>query len=324
MNAINKYSEQIDRAIKDIMIPDNPAGLYEPIRYTINSKGKRLRPVITLMGCDLFDGQISRALPAAIGMEIFHNFTLLHDDIMDKSPMRRGQPSVYKKWGINSAILSGDTMFVYANEQICKTDQRYLKQVIDIFNMVARKVCEGQQYDMDFENNQEVSIADYIRMIRLKTAILIAGSLKIGAVIAGASESDQEKIFQFGEFIGIAFQFQDDYLDAFGKEDVVGKKLGNDIITNKKTYLYLKAMEIATGNTRKTLEQTYLSNNEDPEQKVNVVRKIFKQLEIDKLAREEMNKYFHLANKNLEEIGVADERKSDLRNFARKLEDRNH
>lgn len=324
MNEINKYSDQIDNALKDIIIPDDPSSLYEPIRYTINSRGKRLRPVITLMGCDLFDGQISKALPAAIGMEIFHNFTLLHDDIMDESPMRRGQPSVYKKWGVNTAILSGDTMFVYANEQICKTDQRHLKQVFDIFNLVARKVCEGQQYDMDFENNSEVSIADYIRMIRLKTAILIAGSLKIGAIIAGASEADQEKIFQFGEFIGIAFQLQDDYLDAFGSEDVVGKTLGNDIITNKKTYLYLKAMEIATGNTKKTLEQTYVSNNEDPAQKVKVIRKIFKQLEIDKLAREEMNKYFHLANKNLEEIDVADERKSDLRNFARKLEDRNH
>lgn len=323
MSVLNKYSDRVDRAISEITIPEKPDGLYEPIRYTMDSKGKRLRPVITLMGCDLFDGNISKALPAAIGMEIFHNFTLLHDDIMDKSPMRRGKPSVYKKWDVNTAILAGDTMFIYANEQVCKTDNRYLKNVLAEFNKLAREVCEGQQYDMEFEASNNVSIADYIRMIRLKTAVLIAGSLKIGAIIAGASPDDQEKLYQFGINIGIAFQLQDDYLDVFGDAEFVGKQIGNDIVTNKKTYLYLKALEIAKENTKHSLKETYNSNNESPEQKVDAVKKIFNHLEIDQIAKDEMEKYFHLANKSLESINVRDESKNELREFAFNLKDRN-
>ncbi len=322
MYVIEKYSTRVDKALEDLHIPAEPASLYEPIRYTVKSRGKRLRPVITLMGCDLFDGSLSRAMPAAIAMEIFHNFTLLHDDIMDDSPMRRGKPSVYKKWGTSTAILSGDTMFVHANELICETEPRYLRRTLAIFNDIARKVCEGQQYDMDFEKKPDVSIADYIRMIRLKTAVLIAGSLKIGALTGGASLEDQERLYRFGENLGIAFQLQDDYLDAFGNEELVGKQLGNDIITNKKTYLYLKAIEVAGENTRKTLQETYISH-EDPKVKVDIVKKIYKQLKIDEFARTEMNKYFHQANVNLEEISVPDDRKNDLREFAQKLEVRN-
>jgi geranylgeranyl diphosphate synthase type II len=213
-------------------------------------------------------------------------------------------------------------MFVHAYEQICKTEHRYLLNVLEVFNQMARQVCEGQQYDMDFEQHDHVSIADYIRMIRLKTAVLIAGSLKIGAIIGGASLEDQDRLYRYGESLGIAFQLQDDYLDAFGEEEIIGKKQGNDIITNKKTYLYLKAMESATGNTKNTLEQTYKSND-DPDNKIKVVKKIYNQLGIDQLARQEMNKYFHMANANLEEINVNDNQKNDLREFARKLEDRN-
>ncbi|MCF8219834.1 MAG: polyprenyl synthetase family protein [Bacteroidales bacterium] len=324
MSVLNKYSERVDRAISEIVIPEEPDGLYQPIRYTMDSKGKRLRPVITLMGCDLFNGTISKALPAAIGMEIFHNFTLLHDDIMDKSPMRRGKPSVYKKWNVNTAILAGDTMFIYANEQVCKTDNKYLKNVLAEFNKLAREVCEGQQYDMEFEASNDVSIADYIRMIRLKTAVLIAGSLKIGAIIAGAPPEDQEKLYQFGINIGVAFQLQDDYLDVFGDEETVGKQIGNDIVTNKKTYLYLKAMEVAKENTKQSLKETYNSNNDGKEQKVESVKKIFKHLEVDKITKEEMEKYFHLANKSLESINVKDESKNELREFAFNLKDRNN
>lgn len=324
MNALDKYSAHVDQAISEIHIPEDPHGLYEPIRHTMDSKGKRLRPVITLMGCDLFDGAIKKALPAAIGMEVFHNFTLLHDDIMDNSPMRRGKPSVYKKWGTNTAILAGDTMFVYANEKICQTEKKHLKSVITEFNKLAREVCEGQQYDMEFENSNDIPIADYIRMIRLKTAVLIAGSLKIGAIIAGASPDEQEKIYQFGINIGIAFQLQDDYLDTFGNEELVGKQLGNDIITNKKTYLYLKALEVADENTKQSLKETYNSNNENPKQKVNTVRKIFKDLEIDQITKTEMDKYFNLANRALESINVQDDRKNDLREFAFKLRNRNN
>lgn len=322
MDINEKYNKRITEAFAALEVPEEPASLYEPVRYTIDSKGKRLRPLITLMGCDLFSGNISKAIDAAMAMEIFHNFTLLHDDIMDDSPMRRGQPSVYKKWGPNSAILAGDTMFVHAYEQICKTEQRYLKNILEVFNQMARQVCEGQQYDMDFEQHDHVSIADYIRMIRLKTAVLIAGSLKIGAIIGGASLENQERLYRYGESLGIAFQLQDDYLDAFGDEELIGKKQGNDIITNKKTYLYLKAMETARGNTKSTLEQTF-KTHEDPENKIKVVKKIYNQLGIDQLAREEMNKYFHIANANLEEIDVKDNQKNDLREFARKLEIRN-
>ncbi|MFO8087936.1 MAG: polyprenyl synthetase family protein [Bacteroidales bacterium] len=323
MNVLERYSEKIDQAIADLAIPQEPTNLYDPIRYTINSKGKRLRPVITLMGCDLFNGSLSKALPAAIGMEIFHNFTLLHDDIMDKSPMRRGKPSVYKQWGTNTAILAGDTMFVHAYEQIVKTNTPHFKKVLAIFNQIARGVCEGQQYDMDFETSSQVSISDYIRMIRMKTAILIAGSLKIGAVIANAPEQDQERIYQFGEALGIAFQLQDDYLDAFGDEDLVGKKIGNDIVTNKKTYLYLKAMEMAGKNTKETLEQTYMSHD-DPENKVRLVKKIYIQLKVDEFAKEEMNRHFHLANQNLEAIDMPEENKNNLRDFAKMLKTRDY
>lgn len=322
MNVKEKYSKKIEEAFSALEIPGEPSNLYDIIRYTIDSGGKRLRPLITLMGCDLFNGNISKAIHAAVAMEIFHNFTLLHDDIMDDSPMRRRKPSVYKKWGVNSAILSGDTMFVHAYEQLCKTQPRYWVNVLNVFNQTARQVCEGQQYDMDFETHEEISIADYIRMIRLKTAVLIAGSLKIGAIIGGASIEDQDKLYRYGESLGIAFQLQDDYLDAFGDENIMGKQQGNDIVTNKKTFLYLKALEIAGENTRNTLQETYQSNN-DRENKIMTVKKIYRQLNIDEIAKTEMNNYFHMANSNLEEINVNEEQKNELRDFAKKLKNRN-
>ncbi|MFW6019174.1 MAG: polyprenyl synthetase family protein [Bacteroidales bacterium] len=324
MSIRNKYSDRVDKALSEIIIPEEPEGLYDPIRYTMESKGKRLRPAMTLMGCDLFNGPINKALPAAIGMEIFHNFTLLHDDIMDKSPMRRGKPSVYKKWDVNTAILAGDTMFVYANEQVCKTESKYLKNVLAEFNKLAREVCEGQKYDMEFEVSDNISIADYIRMIRLKTAVLIGGSLKIGAIIAGTSQENQEKLYQFGINIGVAFQLQDDYLDIFGNEKSVGKQIGNDIITNKKTYLYLKALEIAKENTQHSLKETYNSNDGSPKEKIEIVKKIFNHLNIDHIAKDEMEKYFHLANKYLESIDVKDENKNELRDFVFNLKERNN
>lgn len=318
MNAIEKFSRIIDEAIHEVNIPNTPETLYEPVRYTMNSRGKRLRPVIALMGCDLFQGRVNRAVHAAIALEIFHNFTLIHDDIMDQSPMRRGKPSVYKKWGINTAILAGDTMYVHAYEQLCKTEPRYLKRVLVIFNHIARKVCEGQQYDLDYETTENITIADYIRMIRLKTAVLIAGALKIGAAIANASLMNQERLYRFGESLGIAFQLQDDYLDAFGDEKTVGKTLGNDIITKKKTFLYLKALEVAPQKQKEELQRAYAETS-DPEEKLNYIRNIYRKLNVDRYTIEEIDKYFHLANHNLEETHADYDRKSDLREFAQQL-----
>ncbi len=212
-----------------------PKDLYEPIQYSLSQGGKRLRPLLALMGCSIFNGNLSKVGNPAIGLEIFHNFTLLHDDIMDQAPIRRGVPSVYKKWDTNTAILSGDTMFVLAYDYVTNSDPAFLIDVLRVFNQTAREVCEGQQYDMNYETQKIVEVGDYIEMIRLKTAVLIAAALKIGAITAEASPEDAKNIYDFGINIGLAFQLRDDLLDAFGDQKVFGKPIGNDIVTNKKT-----------------------------------------------------------------------------------------
>jgi geranylgeranyl diphosphate synthase, type II len=288
MHSIKSLHNRISEAFSDAKFTQDPLQLYQPIAYTLELGGKRLRPLLVLMSCDIFGGDIETAIYPAMGVEIFHNFTLLHDDIMDNAPLRRGMKTVHEKWDINTAILSGDTMFVIAYEHVAKTDPALLPEVLNLFNDTARKVCEGQQYDMNFETQPGVSIADYMTMIRLKTAVLIACSLKLGAVLAHAGQADAEKIYDLGIELGLAFQLQDDFLDAFGDTSKFGKAIGGDIATNKKTFLLLKAFELAKGDTLIKLTNYYFDREIDRQEKTEGILEIYRKLEIDRITRLEI------------------------------------
>ena len=288
MHTLKELQNRISIAFVESRFNHQPKHLYDPIAYTLDQGGKRLRPVLVLLSCELFNGNIDEALYPAMGLEIFHNFTLLHDDIMDHAPLRRGKETVHQKWDINTAILSGDTMFVIAYEFVAKTNPRLLPQVLDLFNDTARKVCEGQQYDMNFETQPLVSIGDYMMMIHLKTAVLIACSLKLGAIIAGADAIAAEKIYEAGIELGLAFQLQDDYLDAFGDVSKFGKTIGGDITTNKKTYLFLKAFEMAQMQDRKDLDDLFFGIDNDPDVKISRIVEIYKKLDVDVLTKKEI------------------------------------
>lgn len=288
MHSLKSLQHRIDQAFSSAQFTRDPLQLYQPIAYTLGLSGKRLRPVLVLMSCDIFGGDIEKAIFPAMGVEIFHNFTLLHDDIMDNAPLRRGNATVHQKWDINTAILSGDTMFVIAYEYVAKTNPALLPQVLDLFNDTARKVCEGQQYDMNFETQPHVSIHDYLTMIRLKTAVLIACSLKLGAIIAGAEPPDAAKIYELGIELGLAFQLQDDFLDAFGETSKFGKAIGGDIATNKKTFLFLKAFETAKGDTLIRLTNYYRDGEITREKKTEEIIRIYRQLAIDEITRREI------------------------------------
>jgi len=299
-----------------------PSSLYNPIEYMMDLGGKRLRPLLTLMSCDMFGGEIENALAPAIGLELFHNFTLLHDDIMDVAPRRMGRETVYKKWNTNSAILSGDTLFVMAYEYVTKTNSSLLPEVLELFNDTARKVCEGQQYDMDYEHRTDVSIEDYIRMIRLKTAVLIACSLKLGAIIAGAAAGDADLIYTFGEHLGLAFQLQDDYLDVFGEVKKFGKEIGNDIVTNKKTFLYLKAFELAKAESLEKLNEHFHKKTIKQAEKINMITGIYRELHIDAMTRLLIDDYFSKALAVLSDISIEEGKKKFLLELAGQMVNR--
>ncbi|MEA3504749.1 MAG: polyprenyl synthetase family protein [Bacteroidota bacterium] len=298
----------------------NPGRLYEPIEYTVKLGGKRLRPILCLAASDMFGGDMDEAIKAAIGLELFHNFTLIHDDIMDKAPIRRGQPTVYKKWDSNTAILSGDTVFAKAYEYIGKVSRKHLPDVVQVLTQVAIEVCEGQQFDLDFETQKNVSESEYLEMIRLKTAVLLAASLKAGAIIGEASEQDKTNIYKFGEYIGMAFQLKDDLLDVFADEKTFGKKTGNDIVTNKKTYLLIKAFELASAATKERLSELFNSENTfDNEHKIKEVKTIYKSLDIEKHTKDKMLEYQKKAIDALATINVSSEKKQVLLNLAEEL-----
>ncbi|MEI7897527.1 MAG: polyprenyl synthetase family protein [bacterium] len=292
MHSIKSLHERVNKAFSKTLFSREPEQLYQPIAYTLDLGGKRLRPVLVLMACDIFGGELEKAVYPAMGVEIFHNFTLLHDDIMDNAPLRRGNKTVHQKWDTNTAILSGDTMFVVAYEHVAKTDPALLPQVLNLFNDTARKVCEGQQYDMNFETQADVTISDYMMMIRLKTAVLIACSLKLGAIIAHANPADAERIYELGIELGLAFQLQDDFLDAFGDTGKFGKTIGGDIATNKKTYLLLKAFESARGDTLIKLTNFFFDKDIPAKQKTEGVLEIYRELAIDKITRQKIE-YHH-------------------------------
>ncbi|MCX6305230.1 MAG: polyprenyl synthetase family protein [Bacteroidetes bacterium] len=292
MHSLKSLHQRIREAFSDTRFTHEPLQLYQPISYTLDLGGKRLRPVLVLMSCDIFGGDIEKAVYPAMGVEIFHNFTLLHDDIMDNAPLRRGNATVHQKWDTNTAILSGDTMFVIAYEHVAKTDPAMLPQVLDLFNDTARKVCEGQQYDMTFETQDNITIPDYMQMIRLKTAVLIACSLKLGAILANTGQAKAEKIYDLGIELGLAFQLQDDFLDAFGDTAKFGKAIGGDIATNKKTFLFIKAFELAKGDTLANLSNLFAGNGITGPEKTEGVLEIYRELKIDELTRIEIE-YHH-------------------------------
>ncbi len=300
MNSLQPYIKAIEDGLQHLSLPDTPDNLYQPFRYSLSVGGKRIRPVLTLLSAELFGATLSQALPAALSVEIFHNFTLVHDDIMDEAPLRRGQATVHKKWNRDIAILSGDVMMIYAYKQLQEYPSDILTPLLKIFNQTAIEVCEGQQMDMNFESDNAVSIADYLTMISLKTSVLLAASLQMGAIVAQATENQQQAIYHFGKNLGIAFQLQDDLLDTFGDEKHFGKKIGGDIVARKKTFLYLKALENANAQQRKVLEQEY-SGNSEPD--VNTVKDIFLSTRADEYCRTEIQNYFNASIKALNSIG---------------------
>lgn len=301
--------------------PNNPATLYDPAQYILGIGGKRVRPVLCLMGNELFDEIKSSAWEAAAAVELFHNFTLIHDDIMDQAPLRRGMDTVHTKYGTNTAILAGDVVMIMAYEYLRKVDSAILPQILAIFSRTALEVSEGQQLDMDFEKRTEVSLDEYVHMITLKTSVLLAASLSMGACIGGAGEGNTQHLYEFGKNLGIAFQVQDDYLDAFGDPAKFGKQVGGDILANKKTFLMIQAMESASPDDRNRLMELQGENGTN---KVEEVLGIFKRSGVDEWAVELKNKYLDLAMTHLDAIAVMSKRKDPLKALATFLVQRDH
>ena len=264
--------------MSDLYYPSTPKHLYDSIKYVLNIGGKRIRPILMLLSHQLFSDDIEKSLKAALGIEVFHNFTLLHDDIMDESPLRRGLQTVHEKWDNNTAILSGDTMLVQAFDLISQVENKNLRKVLEVFNKASTEVCEGQKWDMNFEERKDVTLSEYLKMIEYKTSVLLATSLQIGGINAGASAEQQHHLYEFGKNIGISFQLKDDLLDVFGNPETFGKQVGGDIIANKKTFLYLKALQLANGSQRKQLIQLF--SEVENENKVDEVKSIFSDLNI--------------------------------------------
>ncbi len=313
----------VEKHIQNISIPDTPPELYEPVKYVLSLGGKRIRPALVLLACDLFAGAVDSALIPAVGIEIFHNFTLLHDDIMDRSEIRRGQPTVHMKYSENVAILSGDVMSIMASRLINQSPGVVLSVVHEVFTKSAMEVCEGQQMDMNFENLLTVSEEEYMTMIRLKTAVLIAASLKIGAVLGGASQTDANDLYDFGLNLGLAFQLQDDLLDTFGDQQTIGKMPGTDIVANKKTFLMIKALEKASSDQRKNLTDWLTKKEFEREEKVAAVTGIYKQLKIKEITNKRIREFYEKSLENLAHLNKPDERKVELANFASFLMNRN-
>ncbi|MGC8803155.1 MAG: polyprenyl synthetase family protein [Bacteroidales bacterium] len=316
-----QISQLIEHELRQLANDRQPAELYEPIRYILSIGGKRLRPQLTLLSCSVFSDDLRPAIPAALAMEVFHNFTLLHDDIMDDAALRRGRPTVHTQWNTNVAILSGDAMCILAYHLLGQTSQDKLAIVLPVFNDTALKVCEGQQYDMNFESEHWVTEAAYMKMIELKTATLLAACLQIGALIGGASTDDALRLYRFGIHLGLAFQLQDDLLDTFGDEALLGKKIGKDIVANKKTYLLIKALEKANLEQRQEL-QRWMAANHNPDEKIVAVKNIFTSLEIDKITQAAINFQISKAIEELDTVAVESLRKKELIAVLEKLNHR--
>lgn len=318
METLEKYQSLFKAALTEHSINCEPKALYEPINYILNIGGKRLRPIITLMGCDLFGGNLQKAIKPGLAIEYFHNFTLMHDDIMDEAPIRRGHATVHEKYSLNTAILSGDALLIKAYAMFEDLPAEKFKTILQLFTQTALTLCEGQQYDMNFETQKEVSLEEYEKMIFYKTGILTACAFKIGALIADASPEDAERIYNFGKYLGIAFQLKDDLLDVFGDNKAFGKKHAGDIFENKKTILYIKAMEKANDEQRRELEH-WFSTKTDNIDKLYAVEKLFKLLDVDVLVGKMITEYTHKALHALEDITGNKKDKQYLFTFAENL-----
>lgn len=322
MLTATEIQEKVNAYIASLPYERKPKSLYDPIEYVLAASGKRIRPSFVLMAYNLFHDDVDRILPVATALETYHNYTLLHDDLMDKADMRRGRPTVHKKWDDNTAILSGDTMLVLAYEHLAKCDTKYLKPALDLFTETALEVSEGQQFDMEFETRNDVAEEEYIEMIRLKTSVLLACALKMGAVVAGASDADANALYAFGEKVGLAFQLQDDLLDVYGDPKVFGKAIGGDITSNKKTFMLINAFNRADAGTRAELERWTTATEFDPAEKIAAVTEIYNRLGIDKLAEQRIKEYFEQSRQHLDELSVSDDRKAVLREYTERMMNR--
>lgn len=322
MLSIEKYQDHFISYLENYSTIKEPKNLYEPIDYILGLGGKRLRPVLTLMTADIFNADYKKALDAALSIEVFHNFSLVHDDIMDDAPLRRGETTVHEKWDINTGILSGDAMLIMAYQLFENYEANVFQDLAKLFSKTALEVCEGQQYDVDFETRNDVTIPEYLKMIEYKTAVLVAAAMKMGAIIANASIEDQNNIYEFGKNLGLAFQLQDDYLDAFGDPKTFGKQVGGDIIENKKTYLYLKALEFSNETDKVELIQLFASNPEDIATKIEVAKQFFVTSGSSEATKTAIENYTNKAFAVLQSLNISEDKKQVLKAFGNNLMNR--
>lgn len=323
MHSIQQYQEFVLEFLNAQQQEREPKNLYEPIRYILGLGGKKMRPVLTLMSAEIFDVDYSKALPAALAVEVFHNFSLVHDDIMDDAPLRRGNVTVHEKWNINTGILSGDAMLILAYQYFEQYEPVIFRELAKLFSKTALEVCEGQQWDVDFETRTDVTIPEYLKMIEYKTAVLVAAAMKMGAIVAETSAENGDLIYDFGLNLGLAFQLQDDYLDAFGNPATFGKQIGGDIIENKKTYLYLKAIEFASAEEKAKLLQLFSVSLEENATKIEEVKTIFNATGATKATQQAIQDYTLMAFATLDKMNISSEKKSMLRSFGENLMNRN-
>ena len=319
MHAIYQYQDFFLTYLENQSITKEPINLYEPIDYIVGLGGKRMRPVLTLMTAEVFNVDYKKALPAAMAVEVFHNFSLVHDDIMDDAPLRRGHETVHEKWNINTGILSGDAMLILAYQYFEQYEPIVFRDLAKLFSKTALEVCEGQQWDVDFETRNDVSIPEYLKMIEYKTAVLVAAAMKMGAIVAETSEANADLIYEFGLNLGLAFQLQDDYLDAFGDPETFGKQVGGDIIENKKTYLYLKALEFAKKEEAQQLMRLFSVHPADSSDKISTVKEIFNSSGASQATQQAIQEYTFKAFDTLESMNIEEEKKAMLRTFGEDL-----
>ena len=323
MHSIQQYQEFVLEFLNAQQQEREPKNLYEPIQYILGLGGKKMRPVLTLMSAEIFDADYAKALPAALAVEVFHNFSLVHDDIMDDAPLRRGNITVHEKWNINTGILSGDAMLILAYQYFEQYEPFIFRELAKLFSKTALEVCEGQQWDVDFETRSDVTIPEYLKMIEYKTAVLVAAAMKMGAIVAETSAENGDLIYDFGLNLGLAFQLQDDYLDAFGNPATFGKQIGGDIIENKKTYLYLKAIEFASAEEKAKLLQLFSVSLEENTIKIEEVKTIFNATGATKATQQAIQDYTLMAFATLDKMNISSEKKSMLRSFGENLMNRN-
>lgn len=319
MYTANQILDKINAYISDLSLVRGPEGLYTPIDYVLSMGGKRIRPVLMLMSYNLYQADVSSALAPATGIEIYHNYTLLHDDLMDRADMRRGKKTVHKVWNDNTAILSGDAMLVLAYQYVAETPLPYLKQMLDLFSVTALEICEGQQYDVDFEQRNDVTEEDYLEMIRLKTAVLLAAGLKMGAIQGGATQQDADLLYDFGINIGLAFQLKDDFLDVYGDPAVFGKNIGGDILCNKKTYMMIKTLEMSNAAQKAELDKWIQATTFNPQEKISAVIRIYDEVGIKARCENKMREYYDNAMRSLEKVKVDKDKKNELINLVHDL-----